>query len=323
MEQKHALLIINPISGTSNKKGLGEKVAARLQPAGITVETVWTKAGGDATNLAREAADRGYDMVISAGGDGTVNETAMALCNTGVAMGIIPCGSGNGLARHLNIPVDIEASLEVIAGGYIETCDNGTVNGRPFFCTFGTGFDATVSHKFAQSKHRGKITYIRNTFSEYVHYKPQEYVIRANGEVITERAFLVAVCNASQYGNNAYIAPHASINDGLLDVTIVHYGNMLSTAMVGIDLMAGTIDKNMLIHTFRAPSLTIERAEAGAVHIDGEPLLMESNLDIRCNEHSLRVFTPGEQTDVKPLLTPMMSLVNDIGFTLRNLFKTK
>ena len=318
---KKALLIINPISGTSSKKGIDTYVTNRLRESDIEVDAVWTQAAGDATRLATQAAIDGYDTVIAAGGDGTINETAKALCNTGVTFGIIPCGSGNGLARHLNIPIDVRAAIDIIASGQSEICDNGIVNGRPFFCTFGTGFDAQVSHKFAQSKHRGKLTYIRNTFREYVSYKPQEYVIRANGEVITERAFVVAVCNASQYGNNAYIAPHASINDGLLDVTIIHYGNPLTTAMVGLDLMVGSIEHNLLIDTFRAADLTIERAEEGPAHIDGEPLILERQLDVHCCKHSLRIFTPGCDAEVRPLLTPMMSMVNGIGTTLRSMFK--
>lgn len=321
MDKKRALLIINPISGTSNKKGLDDKVRNALSDKGVDVDVAWTKAAGDATNMAREAAASGYDMVIAAGGDGTINETATALCNTGVTLGIIPCGSGNGLARHLNIPVDVNSAIEIIADGKFEVCDYGEVNQRPFFCTFGTGFDAAVSHKFAQSKTRGKGTYIRNTLQEYMHYQPEEYVIKANGEVITERAFCVAVCNASQYGNNAYIAPHASISDGLLDVTIVHYGNILTTALVGLDLMLGSIEKNMLIHTFRADQLTISRKSPGPAHIDGEPLILEADLDIKCHEHALSIFTPGCDKPVRPLLTPMMSLMNGLGLTLRSLFK--
>ncbi len=321
MDTKRALLIINPISGSGKKNGLDTRVADRLQLAGYQVDSAWTKAAGDATTLARQATQQGYDAVIAAGGDGTINETAMALCNTGVNFGIIPCGSGNGLARHLNIPIDVRESLEIIANGRCEICDNGEVNGHKFFCTFGMGFDAAVGHKFAKSKQRGFATYIRTTFNEYRHYEPEEYVITANGKVLTERAFVVAVCNASQYGNNAYIAPHASISDGLLDVTIIHYGNPLTTAMVGIDLMAGTIENNMLINTFRADSLRIERRSAGAVHLDGEPMELPSIVDIQCNKHSISIFTPGPDAQVRPLLTPIMSLFNEIGTTLRSIVK--
>ncbi len=316
-----AFLIINPISGTGSKEGLEDKVRQRLAACDIAVECARTTGQGDATRMAREAVDGGFDMVIAAGGDGTVNETANALCDTGVSFGIIPCGSGNGLARHLNIPVDVRSALDIIADGRSEACDRGVVNGRNFFCTFGLGFDAAVSHKFAESKRRGRLTYISDTFREYVNYQPEEYVISANGQVLTDRAFVVAVCNASQYGNNAYIAPQASITDGLLDVTIIHYGNLLSTALVGLDLMSGTIPHNMLIHTFKTSTLTIARRNAGAVHIDGEPLEMGTELSVSCLPASLRILTPQADRPIRPLLTPIMSMMNDIGYILRNLFE--
>lgn len=321
MEPKKAFLIINPISGTSRKEGLEERVSLHLADYGIKVESERTRGSGDATRMALEAIGKGYDMILAAGGDGTINETANALCNTGATFGIIPCGSGNGLARHLNIPVDIRASLDVIAQGRTEECDYGSVNGNNFFCTFGMGFDAAVSHKFAESKRRGKLTYISNTFKEYISYRPEEYVITANGKVLTERAFVVAVCNASQYGNNAYIAPHASITDGLLDVTIVHYGNLLSTALVGLDLMSGSIERNMLIHTFRAAQLSITRKHPGAVHLDGEPLAMGTELNVVCHPSSLKIFTPAADRPIRPIITPIMSLMNDFGYTLRKLFE--
>lgn len=321
MKQQRALLIINPISGTSRKEGLERRVTDRLSEIGIEVVARRTTGSGDATAFACEAVGEGYDMVLAAGGDGTVNETANALCGSHVAFGIIPCGSGNGLARHLNIPVDVRAALEIIAEGRTEVCDCGEVNGHNFFCTFGLGFDATVSHKFAESKRRGKLTYISNTFKEYLNYQPDEYVIFANGQVITDRAFVVAVCNASQYGNNAYIAPQASITDGLLDVTIIHYGNLLSTALVGLDLMSGSIERNMLIHAFRASTLKIERRHEGAVHVDGEPMEMGREISVVCRPSCLKVFTPQADRPIRPLLTPIMSMMNDIGYTIRQLFE--
>ena len=184
-------------------------------------------------------------------------------------LGILPCGSGNGLARHLGIPIDIREGLKVILENHPEDIDYATVNNNKFFCTFGVGFDAAVSAAFARKKTRGKLTYIQSTFETYASYEPEYYTISANGKKLTERAFLVAVCNASQYGNNAYIAPSASINDGLLDVTIIHAGNTLSTALVGVDMMTGMIERNMLIHTFRTDNIVIERERRGPSHLDG------------------------------------------------------
>lgn len=302
------------------KDAIVPKVERALAPLGYTVETAVTSGPADATRLARRACEEGFDMVLAAGGDGTVNEIAAALCHTPVTLGILPCGSGNGLARHLGIPVDIDGALRIVCAGHCVTADCATVNGRPFFCTFGVGFDAAVSEKFARQRRRGKLTYIRSALATYVKYHPQIYTISANGHVLTERAFLVAVCNASQYGNNAYIAPEASITDGLLDVTIVHNGPLPSMALMGLDMMTGYINRNTLIHTFRTPAVTISRRASGPAHIDGEPVSIADVMEISCVPSALRVFTPGE-TAFRPIITPVTSLFRDIRLTLRHIFR--
>lgn len=316
-----ARLIINPISGTRSKAGLDRMVIDSLSPLGWEVEVVYTKGHGDATRLALSAIEKKCDAVLAAGGDGTINETAAALCGTGVVLGILPCGSGNGLARHLGIPIDLREGLKVIHEDHPADIDYATVNDRKFFCTCGVGFDAAVSAAFARKKTRGKFTYLQSTFETYANYEPEFYTIRANGKKLTEKAFLVAVCNASQYGNNAYIAPSASINDGLLDVTIIHAGNTLSTALVGVDMMTGMIERNMLIQTFRTDNIIIERERRGPSHLDGEPLEMDDCLDIRCHHNGLRVFTPTVVHPFKPILTPVTAMFNDFKIAVSNLFQ--
>ncbi|WP_288716945.1 diacylglycerol kinase family protein [uncultured Duncaniella sp.] len=316
-----ARLIINPISGTRNKAGLDRMVLDVLSQLGWEVEVTYTKGHGDATRLALSAIEKGCDTVIAAGGDGTINETAAALCGTGVILGILPCGSGNGLARHLGIPVDLKEGLKVIIENHAMEIDYATVNDCKFFCTCGVGFDAAVSAAFAKKKTRGKLTYIQSTFQTYASYEPEHYTIMANGKTLTEKAFLVAVCNASQYGNNAYIAPSASINDGLLDVTIIHAGNTLSTALVGVDMLTGFIERNMLIHTFRTDNIIIERERKGASHVDGEPMEMDRRLSIRCHHNGLKVFTPTVVHPFRPILTPVSAMFNDFRIAVNNLFQ--
>lgn len=315
----NALLIINPISGTRKKDGLARFIIDRLSPLGWNIEAVSTRCHGDATRLAAQAAADGLHAVIAAGGDGTVNEIATALCHTETNLGIIPCGSGNGLARHAGIPIDLRGALDVIALDRPMKIDYATVNDRPFFCTFGVGFDAEVSQTFASHKRRGKLTYIKSTLETYARFSPDEYTIEANGQLLTDRAFLVAVCNASQYGNNAYIAPHASIVDGLLDVTIIHAGNPLATALVGVDMMTGFINKNTLIETLRTPRLTITRKKPGPAHIDGDPLTMGSRLDIMCHHKALSIFVPSAEHSFKPIITPATAMINDIKTAINNI----
>lgn len=314
-----ARLVINPISGTGRKAGLEKYVVEQLSPMGWEIETMFTHGRGDATRLALEAAKAGYDAVFAAGGDGTVNETAAALCGTGTALGIIPCGSGNGLARHLGITIDIREGVKVLAENSASPIDYATVNDRKFFCTFGVGFDAAVSEAFAEKKRRGKLTYLQSTFQTYARYEPELYTIKAGGRTLTEKAFLVAVCNASQYGNNAYIAPRAMIDDGLLDVTIVHAGNPFSTALVGFDMLTGMIEKNVLIHTFRTPALTIERSSDGPSHLDGEPMQLEREMNIRCHHAALQVIAPPRRDEVKPFITPVTDMISDIRIAVQKL----
>lgn len=299
------LLVVNPRSGTSEKGRIVKRAIEELLKAGICVETTFTERPGHATELAEAAASDGVDIVVAVGGDGTVNEVARALCNTSSTLGIIPVGSGNGLARHLNIPMDALKAVDVITSGRVEQCDYCTVNDRPFFCTFGVGFDAAVSGRFAsRAGNRGLVNYVRSAIEELLSYKADEYTISCANETLTERAFLIACCNASQYGNNAYIAPSASVKDGQMDVTVMHSGTLLRQALNGIDVMLGSIHDGARVHTFRSDRVVISRGKPGPVHIDGDPANMGTRLVVRCHPGGLRVFSPGE-VKVKPVFTPL------------------
>lgn len=316
MEEKRCLLIINPVSGTSSKEQVASATAEAISAAGMRLDTVYTRHAGHATELAATAAAQGTYAVIAAGGDGTVNETARALCGTDTALGIIPMGSGNGLARHLNIPVSLHPALDIITRGHTVACDHCTVNGLPFFCTCGVGFDAAVSDGFAsRPKNRGMINYMRSAVEQFVKYKSEHYVIRSEGHEIVEQAFLIACCNASQYGNNTFIAPRASITDGLMDVTVVHAGTRLGSFLTGIEIMAGTLGDSARVHTFRTSHLTIERTSPGSAHIDGEPVTLDRIPEIRCHPATLKVFSPGEMR-VRPIITPVDAAVKGIALTI-------
>lgn len=321
LEQKKGVLIINPISGTRSKQGLESLVENRLRPLGIDLEIIETKGGGDAFNIARKAVDDRKDLVITAGGDGTVNEAANALAFSDTTLGILPYGSGNGLARSIGIPQDIFGALKIIETGTFICCDRGVVNEKPFYCTFGIGFDAAVSEKFASMKRRGKITYIRSAFREFLNYRSQAYAIVIDGKIITEKALLIAVCNAPQYGNNAYIGPKAKLTDGLLDITVVHADNPFHTVLMGMDMFTGMLDKNRGIGTFKVPQLTIVRTEPGPVHLDGEPMHMGKRLDIKCEKNALRVFAPEKQNDFHPFISPIRAILDDMRYDVMDKFR--
>lgn len=302
---RSCLIIINPRSGTRHKGRVIKHAVEAMLNAGWNVETRMTEAAGHATELAARAAADGVEAVVAMGGDGTVNETARALCNTSSTLGIIPMGSGNGLARHLNIPMEPLEAIKVIARGKQQECDYCTVNNKPFFCTFGMGFDAAVSNRFAsRPDQRGLINYLRAGIEEFVGYRSEEYVISADNETLTEKAFVIACCNAAQYGNNAFIAPKASVTDGLMDVTVLHSGTWLSQALNGIDMLIGAIHNGARARTFQTRHVTIRRSKPGPVHIDGDPAIMGTRLEVRCHHHGITVFTPGEMV-VTPVLTPL------------------
>lgn len=304
--RKKLLAVINPISGTANKQYIPETITEVMDKSKWDVMIRFTQRPGHATDLAKQAIKQGYYGVLAIGGDGTINEVAAALRDSDTALGIIPNGSGNGLARHLNIPIDVKRALEEINNDRIEQFDYCMANQHPFFCTCGVGFDAHVSAKFAESKKRGPMSYLKNTLVEYLRYRSEEYSIETADQVLTERAFVIACGNASQYGNNAFITPNASMQDGLIDVTLIQPFTPLDTAVLGILLFTKHIDQDTNIQSFRTPSLTIHRPKAGVMHIDGEPMMMEADIEVKCIHNGIKIFLPKDGGEnKKTFITPI------------------
>lgn len=314
-----ALMLINPISGTRDKNGICDLTATRLKAAGIDLDIVHTEHKGHGAELARCAASGGTDIVVAAGGDGTVNEIASALMHTDTALGIIPCGSGNGLARSLGLPMDFDAAIDIIARNQPTAVDCGVADGRPFFCTFGMGFDAVVTEKFASGDRRGKMQYVRSALLEYINFTPDSYALEIDGEIYTEEALLIAVCNTPQYGNNAFIAPRASLTDGLLDVTVIRNGPVIQQAMAGIGLLSGQIDRNRYVDTFKAKDVKILRLKDGPTQIDGEPLTLGRKVEIHCDPGCLKVLGNGVEPEFRPIITPVQAFFADMISDLRYL----
>ena len=227
--KKRIIFIVNPISGTHSKETIPQLIEEKIDHSKYDYSIQRTQYAGNASQIAAEAARDGVDIVVAVGGDGTINEIGRALIHTRTAMGIIPCGSGNGLARHLNIPMIARKALDVINAGTVRTIDYGIIDGHPFFCTCGVGFDAFVSLKFSDSGKRGLLTYLENTLHESLTYQPEIYEIENASGTARYKAFLIACANASQYGNNAYIAPQASLTAGMMDITVLEPQNKKQT----------------------------------------------------------------------------------------------
>lgn len=292
-EQKISIqAIINPISGVGSKRKIPKMIEQMCSGKNCSLGISFTEYPSHASELTRDALEKGASCIIAVGGDGTVNEIARAMIHSSAVLGIVPKGSGNGLARELHIPMDVKRALDLIIKGHVTTIDCCKANNRIFFCTCGVGFDAAVSQKFANETRRGSLTYIKNTVEEYLSYKPEPYELQIDSQTIKEKAFLVACGNASQYGNNAFIAPHANIQDGQMDITVLSPFTPLDIAPLAIQLFTKQIDRNSKIKTFKGKEVTIIRQHPGVMHLDGEPVMAESRIEISILPGSLHVLTP-------------------------------
>lgn len=315
-EKKRIVFVVNPISGTQGKKAILKWIDERIDRSIYDYSIVKTEYAGHASQLAAAAVHDGVDVVVAIGGDGTINEIARSLVHTDTALGIIPCGSGNGLARHLRIPMEPKAAIDIINRGEQLCIDYGKINNIPFFCTCGVGFDAFVSLKFADSGKRGLLTYLENTLHESLTYQPETYEIENEEGTVVHQAFLIACGNASQYGNNAYITPQASLMDGLMDITIIEPFTVLDVPSLSFQLFNKTIDQNSRVKTMRAKKIKIHRAQEGVLHFDGDPLMAGKELEVEIIPKGLRVVAlekkRKEKSDVENVLQMISSYFNGL-----------
>ena len=319
MAKKKLLFIANPISGTHDKQPIIDALPRYLDSERYDYTVSWTDHRGHAAELAQEASEASFDVCVAIGGDGTVNEVARSLRHSATALAIIPMGSGNGLARHLQIPMDPEKALRIVADCHIEDLDYGLINDRPFFCTCGMGFDAFISEKFAGSGKRGLMTYIENTLKGGLSYQPETYELVIDGQTEVHKAFLIACGNASQYGNNFYIAPQASMSDGLLDVTIIEPLGVLEAPQLVMQMLNKTLDTNSHVQTFRCQSLHVHRAQSGVIHYDGEPAEAGEDIDIRLIPKGLRVVINAETSSTTvPFVHAMQELYDQVTSDIKS-----
>lgn len=313
MRKTKLLFIANPLSGTRDKSPVIDSVPQFLDNNRFEWSVAWTAHKGHAAELAQAASKDGIDVCVAIGGDGTVNEVARSLRHTETALAIIPMGSGNGLARHLQIPMNPDGALRVLSRCDIHTLDYGLINDMPFFCTCGLGFDAFISEKFAGSGKRGLRTYIENTLKGGLSYEPETYELVIDGQKEHYTAFIIACGNASQYGNNFYIAPQASMSDGLLDVTIIEPLNMMNAPQVIMQMINKTLDTNSHVRTLQCQSLKIHRAQSGVIHYDGEPAEAGTDIEVRLIPKGLKVVV-NETADKStgPILKDIQDIYDQI-----------
>ncbi len=285
--------IINPRAGRHPNPG---SVIAGLRRVagrhGWELRTVTTEGPGEATQIARSLIPES-DVIVAAGGDGTVHEVSAALVGTQVPLAVIPCGSGNGFARSFRIPLDPLRAIDSLVDSEQISVDVGTVEDRHFLATAGIGLDAEISRRFAAGNHgRGIWPYFRHGFAAWLTYCPQEVTIQSSDMPLVARPLVLAVANTEQYGGGAKIAPGASPSDGLLNITIVEVSSFLRLLITLPRLFTGSLDRSPLVRRMTATEFTIRREEPGPYHADGEPFNGPAVLHFSVVPHALRLLVP-------------------------------
>jgi diacylglycerol kinase (ATP) len=291
--KSNILFVVNPIAGHSQKEEFPDFVKRMLDHEQFNYRIEFTQYAGHGILLGIEAANLGIDMVVAVGGDGTINEVARGLINSETTLGIIPSGSGNGLARHLNIPLNFEGALRLINSGKKSKIDTGIINGQTFVSIAGVGFDALVADLFAKDTNRGFLTYFKIVATQYQRYKPENYtIILDNRQEIKTSALFISLANSNQFGYNTTIAPEAELNDGLLDVCIVEKPNIFDMPLIINLMLLKMIHKSKFVQIFKAKNIEIKRTRNKVINIDGEPIKLEKDLIIDVNPLSLNIIIP-------------------------------
>jgi diacylglycerol kinase (ATP) len=297
LKNRKFIVFINPISGTKNKEQTIAIVEQKLIVSNYPYQILPTEKSADYSFLKTKIAAEKITDIIICGGDGTVNQVAAFLQNEEVNVGIIPMGSGNGLAFTAGIPKAPQKAMDVILNGTTSYIDSFWVN-EQFAChNFGVGFDARIAHEFAEGTNRGPFNYLRLTAKNYFKAKPHSFTIKVDNTTLEVKAFFVAVLNSNQFGNSLTIAPKATLNDGLLDIVIVKKENKFSLFFKLINQLkrgkiASVTDDKRTFHYFQTKKIIISNTEMELIHIDGEPVKPMQEITIKIIEKAFKLIQP-------------------------------
>ncbi len=283
------LFIVNPNAGKKISDAI-IKIIRKEFPQNMYYQIVIWKNKDHFEEISSLLKSEGYTDAIAVGGDGTVNQVASVIQGTSIRLGIVPIGSGNGLARSLGLSMDIEEVIKQIVEGKNAIMDCGSVNGQAFYCTSGVGFDAHIAWLFAKSKSRGLKTYVKVTIAQLLSYRAKVYTLEFNGRTINRKAFLITVANAGQYGNDFYIAPQAKLDDGLFHVVILKPFNVFSLFSIFIRILRRKAHTSSYIETFTTDELSILREAEDSIHFDGEPQMLGKHLNYSLKKKALNVI---------------------------------
>lgn len=289
---KHLVFIINPRSGVERQKAIQQAIDDRLDKEQFTYEIVHTQYAKHGTELAKEAADKGAYAVVAVGGDGSVNDIVAGLIGTGTALAIIPKGSGNGMARTMDIPLKEHAAIDIINKGNTIMMDIGYANDRPFISNAGVAFDALISKKFAKSVRRGFAIYSWLVTRYMWTYKEWEWTLTIDGKELKEKAFIISVANGKQFGYNFQIAPGASWTDGLFDIVVIKkFPKLLGGALV-LRAMNGTITDSPFVEHFQGKEVMVSHPKLKLMQTDGDAHDCASEIKFRIDKGAQKVIVP-------------------------------
>jgi YegS/Rv2252/BmrU family lipid kinase len=292
MTLKHVVFIVNPNSGTERQKEIQEAIDACLDKSKYSYEIVNTQFAKHGTTLAKEAADKGAWAVVAVGGDGSVNDVVQGLAGTNCVLGIIPKGSGNGMARTLRIPLDTIEAMKSLSKGRAVNIDVAYANGKPFISNAGVAFDALISKKFAKSTRRGLMVYSWLVTKHMWLYRSWDWQIKIDGKDVSEKAFMVIVANGQQFGYNFKIAPMASFADGLLDVIIVKRFPKILGGLIVLRALRGTIAGSPYVRHYTGKEITITHPSLRLMQADGDASECENKIKFTVKQGALRVLVP-------------------------------
>ena len=294
-ENSKVFFIINKFSGTGFRAGLEGLIVSQCAALNIECTIEFTQDRGHAKELAKKASSLGFEKVFAVGGDGTVNEVAQGLVHSNTALGIIPKGSGNGLARHLHIPMNIKKSLEILRSQKKIQMDTLLVNDKLSVNVSGIGFDGHVAGLFGKNGNRGLLGYLKLVTREFFNFKEFPVEIIVDDQLLHRNAFILALANSSQFGNNATVSPYASICDSLMDVCFIKKIPLFQSIGFASKLFSGKIDTSSFVEIIKAKKVSIQFPKPMPYHIDGEPMDSESNFNIVLQPASLTIIVPDGQ----------------------------
>ncbi len=292
-EKLKIAFIVNPFSGMGKHLGIEQAILKYLDRKKFDYRISFTERPHHAKELSEQAISDNCDVIVAVGGDGTVNEVAQPIVGTNRMLGIIPSGSGNGLARHLNIPIDSEKAIRLLNGLNSKSIDAVEVNNQFFVSIAGVGFDARVAKKYAGQKQRGFLKYFQIVFLEYFRYRPRKFTMTVNGKKITRKALFISFANSDQFGYNTTIAPGAKIDDGLIDICIMKKVPLWKIMLVVPLLFTKKINRSPYMEIIRANIVDI-RQKKKTINLDGEPIKMSKHLHIEVKPQSLKVLVPAK-----------------------------